>query len=186
MNVILSNQRLRCGQHHAAKCRAGFTVNELMVVVAIAAVLAAMAVPNFIGWQQICRLNAAAADIVCLLRHARLRAVKENARVVVLFDPGGDGRLDGDFLAFVDDMRSRASQWTLDPATEAVVDRGRMPAGITISRTQFAGHRLRFNSRGNLMNGNKSIFLRDMRNRTRQIQLYVSGHCRIVEKEAGR
>ena len=164
----------------------GFTACELMVVLSIAAVLAAVAVPNFIGWQQACRLNAAAADIVSLLRNARLRAVKENSRVVVLFDPGGDGRLDGDYLAFVDDMHSRATQWTFEPATEAVVGRGRMPAGISISRTQFAGHRLRFNSRGSLMNGNRSIFLRDVRNRTRQIQLYVSGHCRLVERSASR
>ena len=115
-----------------------------------------------------------------------MRAVKANARVVVLFDPGGDGRLDGDFLAFVDDMRDRRSQWTYEPATEGIVGRGRIPAGVTIFRTQFAGHRLRFNSRGQLMNGNRSIFLRGTGGDLRQIQLYVSGHSRIVSKAAAK
>ena len=161
---------------------AGFSLHELMVVIAILAVLAAVAVPNLIRWQQAARLNAAAADILSLLQNARLRAVKENARVVVLFDPGGDGRLDGDYLAFVDDMRGGDSQWTHEAATERVVGKGRIPTGVTVSGTQFARHRLRFNSRGHLMNGNRSIFLRDARSKTRQIQLYVSGHCRIVAK----
>lgn len=167
---------------HCTLFNAGFTLHELMVVIGIAAVLTAIAVPNFIGWQQACRLNAAAGDILSLLKNARLRAVKENARVVILFDPGGDGRLDGDYLAFVDDMRDRGREWTHEPATEALVDKGRIPAGVSIDRTQFARHRLRFNSRGYLMNGNKSIFLRDARNEMRQIQLYVSGHSRIVPK----
>jgi prepilin-type N-terminal cleavage/methylation domain-containing protein len=173
-------------QHLSAVPGAGFSLHELMVVVCIIAVLSAMALPNFIRWQQASELNAAAADIVSLLQNARLRAVKENARVVVLFDPDGDGRLEGNFLAFVDDMRSRRSQWTHEPATESAVARGRIPAGISISRTQFSGHRLRFNSRGQLMNGNRSIFLRNARNQERQIQLYVSGHCRILRRAASR
>ncbi len=160
----------------------GFSLHELMVVVSIVAVLAAIVVPDLIRWQQTRLLNSAATDILFLLQNARMRAVKENSRVVVLLDPDGDGRLDGSYLAFVDDMRSRRSQWTHEPASESVVARGRMPAGIAISRTQFSRHRLRFNSRGQLMNGNRSIFLRDQRNRSRQIQLYVSGHCRIVPK----
>ena len=172
--VDKSDKRLSAG------CVAGFSLHELMVVVSIIAVLTAIVVPNLIRWQQTRLLNAAAADILFLLQNARMRAVKDNSRVVVLFDPDGDGRLDGSYLAFVDDMRSRRSQWTHEPATETVVGSGRIPVGIAISRTQFSRHRLRFNSRGQLMNGNRSIFLRDQRNRSRQIQLYVSGHCRIV------
>jgi len=186
MQKILTVQRFTRQRIRIVGSHTGFSLQELTVVVGIVAVLTAIAVPDFIRWQQASRLNAAAADVLFLLRNARMRAVKENARVVVLFDPGGDGRLDGDYLVFVDDMRDRGSPWTHEPASETVVARGRIPAGITISRTQFAGHRLRFNSRGQLMNGNRSIFLRDTRSESRQIQLYVSGHCRIVPKTAGR
>lgn len=184
MSVIVPSRSDATMRKRYLKTRSGFSLHELMVVVSIIAVLTAMAMPNWIRWQQAGRLNAAAADIVSLLANARMRAVKDNARVVVLFDPGGDGQLDGDYLAFVDDMRAARSQWTHEPATESVVAKGRLPAGIAISRTQFSGNRLRFNSRGQLMNGNRSIFLRDGRGASRQIQLYVSGHCRIAAKEA--
>ena len=97
-NIAVSNHMVR-KQGISSETNAGFTLHELMVVLAIAAVLTAVALPNLIGWQQSARLDAAAGDILAMLRNARMRAVMENARVVVLFDPGGDGRLDGDYLA---------------------------------------------------------------------------------------
>jgi len=150
-----------------------------MVVLAIILILAGVTVPNLIGWLPKYRLNKAANDIQSMIQNARLRAIKENARVVVLFDPDLDGELDGDYVAFVDDMSGGASQWTREPATEPLIVLGKIPAGITVDNTQFRNHRFRFNTRGYLMNVNKSIFLKNSRNTVKRIQLYTSGNSRI-------
>lgn len=157
----------------------GFTLIELMVVIAIAAILAGIAIPMFINWLPKYKLNSAANDILSLIQNARLRAIKENTRVVILFDPESDGVLDGDYIAFVDDMAGGASEWSREPATEPVIASGEVPTGVTVTDTQFSGHRFRFNSRGLLMDVNKSIFLENTHNMTRKIQIYVSGNARI-------
>ncbi len=66
---------------------AGFTLIELMVVVFLAAVLAAMAVPSFAQWRQSLEYREAARNIVSQLREARSRAIAANREHRVEFEP---------------------------------------------------------------------------------------------------
>ncbi|MHC4792476.1 MAG: GspH/FimT family protein, partial [Planctomycetota bacterium] len=110
--------------------KSAFTQVELTVVIAIIAILAAIAVGGLIFWLPKYRLNSAANELQAMIQAARLRAVKDNARVVVLLDPNADGDLDGDYMAFMDDEVGGAGEWTREPATEPLVKMGQLPPGV--------------------------------------------------------
>lgn len=61
----------------------GFTLVELMVTLAVAAILATMAAPSFTALLNSNRLGGAANELVAALQTARMEAVRRNARVLV-------------------------------------------------------------------------------------------------------
>jgi type IV fimbrial biogenesis protein FimT len=64
----------------------GFSLVELMVVVAIVGVLVAISVPNFVDWIRNARYKAAANLALMTLRQAKGQAINLNQRVKVEFD----------------------------------------------------------------------------------------------------
>ena len=158
----------------------GFTVIELMTVIVIFAVLATLSISNFISSRPRYELGEAVTGIISMLQNARLRAVKENRRVVVLFDPDGNGKLEGDYIAFVDNGSGGAGEWTRQiGAGEPLVACGKVPEGVRVSRTSFAHDHLRFDSRGHLMDINRSLYLKNANGLTKKITVYASGNCRV-------
>ena len=66
--------------------QAGFTIAELIMVLVIFSILAAIALPGYLSWLPNYRLKSAARDLVSNMRKARMQAVKENGNIVVRFD----------------------------------------------------------------------------------------------------
>jgi prepilin-type N-terminal cleavage/methylation domain-containing protein len=68
--------------------RKGITLIELVIVLVIICIGAALMVPNLGGWMHYYRLRSAARDIVSIMRAAQMKAVSNNLRYGVAFDTG--------------------------------------------------------------------------------------------------
>lgn len=75
----------------------GFTLVELMVTIAVAAILMAIAAPSFTSLINSNRLTSSANEMVATLQAARMEAVRLNTTVNVCTDCGGNS-----VVAFVD------------------------------------------------------------------------------------
>lgn len=59
----------------------GFTLAELIVVIAVIGILSAMAVPLFLRYNQAAKLKSAAQQLVTMINQARELAIKQNDKV---------------------------------------------------------------------------------------------------------
>ena len=120
----------------------GFTLMELMTTIAIIAVLAAIAVPNMIGWRSGTKLQGAVENLRGDLQWAKLKAVQSGLSVTVDFSVSADAdkyQLSGGGLT----TRSR-----------------QLPSGVRIDLggTDFNGNdHVTFNNRGYPINAGKVV-----------------------------
>lgn len=116
----------------------GFTLVEVMIVVAIIGIISLIAVPNMIGWRGERQLDGAARNFMADMQLAKLKAIREAEDVSVVFDVAGDS------YQMIVDLNNN---YILD-AGETQFRNITMPPGITISSTSFAGDNTQFDSRG--------------------------------------
>lgn len=154
----------------------GLTLIELMIVLALLAIIASVAFPTFLGQRSEMKLRDAVSMIRGDLEMARSRAVRENALVAILI------RADG-YTIFVDNGSGGgiAENWVRDGGEQQLCSRA-LPEGISIdlSKVTFDSTRTRFNGRGYTENSGamvianwegRSITL-DMNNRFGRITTY--------------
>ncbi len=114
----------------------GFTLIELMIVIAITAIMAGIAIPNYMEWSRAARLRSAINDLTSDMAMARLREIKSSTKVWVIF--GTDG-----YQVFIDDNANNA----LDSG-EVILRNKQYPAGVTMSSTTFTSNRALFHRTG--------------------------------------
>ena len=66
--------------------RRGYTMIEIVVSLAIIAVIAAMAAPAIHGWSELARLREPADELARLVHQARARAFVENQKYLIVLD----------------------------------------------------------------------------------------------------
>ena len=86
----------------------GFTLVELIIAVAIMAIFAAIAVPNYRDGVINNRLSTAATSLYSGLTLARSEAIKRNADVRMQIPPGADWQ-DGWEIVFIDALNNEVS-----------------------------------------------------------------------------
>jgi len=64
----------------------GFTLVELMVTIAIIAIVSAIAIPGYMSWLPNYRLRSAVLDLEGNIQQTRLQAIKHNQEWAVIFD----------------------------------------------------------------------------------------------------
>jgi type IV fimbrial biogenesis protein FimT len=112
----------------------GATLAELMVVLAIAAILAGLAIPGFASLVHSSRLSAATTELLVSLHLARSEAIKRNSRTVVCISADGStcatvGGWQQGWLIFHDANNNSA----LDPGEAVIHVRQALPDSIRLT-----------------------------------------------------
>jgi len=84
------------------KNRNGFSLMELMIVIAILGIISAISVPNIISWRNNAQVNAAARDLYSNIQLAKSTAVKENMNCTVAFNESADDGAVYDYVVFLE------------------------------------------------------------------------------------
>jgi type IV fimbrial biogenesis protein FimT len=117
----------------------GFTAYELMVTIAIMAVIAAITMPPYLKWWRKSRLQSAVSSFTVDLEMAKTEAIRKNAFVVVEFYPRN-------YKIFVD----RNKDWAA--GGEKVLLNRMLPPSVSIDTASLTlptyNDKFRYNSRG--------------------------------------
>lgn len=150
------------------KRNAGFTLMEMMVTIAIIAIISAVAVPNMIAWRNNMQVNSAARLVKSSIESARMAAIRTNMPTRMDFTDGG--------RTF--DM----VKW--DPATNTfgAPETIQLPPGVVLANSNFVNDQLRFASRGMPTNaiGGTLQLEDDSGSRCRQVVVANVGSSRIA------
>lgn len=123
------------GRSGPMKKTAGFSIFELLIVIAVVAVVSAIVTPNIISWRNNAKLRGAADNLKGDLQMSKARAVRERTPVTVTFGAT-------DYQVTYTDK---------DGNTRTLRDR-KLPAGVRVDldNTGFGamGDKTRFNGRG--------------------------------------
>src|SRR5438105_14713353 len=139
----------KCASHQAAAASAGFTLIELMIALALAAILVATAAPNWRAFLATAEIRDRSEALMRALSVARSEAIKRGTRVDLC--PSADrircaseATWDAGWLTFVND--ANAAQ----PASDAAIlsREAAAAAGIKIAGNRPVGDYISFTSLG--------------------------------------
>lgn len=126
--------------------KSGFTALELATTIAIVAVIAALAMPPYLSWNRARRLEGAVVNLTSDLEMAKMRAIRENAFVVVQFAADS-------YSMFLDTGNGLGGppNWSQDTGEIRILSR-EMPSGVQIDTGSLSfptfSDKMRFNARG--------------------------------------
>lgn len=144
----------------------GFTLMELMTVVAIISILSAIAIPNFFAWRASSKLSSAARELMSDLAMARMQAISASESVKVLFFSDG-------YTVFVDEDNDDV----IDADEEVLSDKN-YPAGVAMSADTFPSGKTIF-ARTGIVSPAGSIVLDKGSGTRMKVIVSVAGRIRV-------
>ena len=152
----------------------GFSLMELMIVIAIIGIVTAITSPYLITYIYSSKLDSAVRDLQSTMQYARLRAVKENADVIVIFSTDNQT-----YTAFVDDGGTTGTAGDgVQAGGETTIRSGTMPNNVDMYSVTFGGGTgltIQFDSRGR-PNGPGGAYMRiASQNRYKGVRVNITG-----------
>jgi len=129
----------------------GYTVAELVVSLSVVAIMAAIAVPNFLEYLPTHRLNGASRQLYSDVLWARSRAVADRNNYNITFisvtqyrlhdDDDNDGTLDGGEWSLIKSIEASFPSITLNSTADTVISPRGTAIPFTVSVSGAAGTR---------------------------------------------
>lgn len=166
----------------------GVTLIEVMIVLGIAAILLAAAVPSFREFVARNRLDGAAQDLLASLQLARSEAMRRGAQVTMRLAGAADSKDWGSgWTMFVDNNRDGV----LDVNEEVIRQGMALNAPLTLIGSSGFGTTVAFNRDGRLTNAGgyfvfcqDGVLTEDGRSRSRAVLVNGAGRVRMAARNS--
>ena len=143
---------------------AAFTTAELIIVLVIVGVLAAVATPPLHRWLSIVGVDTASRELAATLQLGKMRAIAENRRYRMSFD-----------LA----QHAYTVQKEVFGAWHNVEEPRALRAGLRLASVSEGRNPLYFEPLGTMPGGNASIVLQNAQGRSRTVSISTGGRVKV-------